>query len=85
MLDRRSSPAIDAMESKAGMSVDWCDHWIDRDGAFVVEGDIDLATGPKLWAAIRTWCSTNVGRTANATIDLTHVGFMDSTGLELRA
>ena len=53
-----------------------------RDGVDVlsVEGEIDVATAPRLIAALNDAVSEAV---RSVVIDLTSVGFMDSTGLAL--
>lgn len=53
-----------------------------RDGVDVllVEGEIDVATAPRLIAALNDTVSEAV---RSVIIDLTSVGFMDSTGLAL--
>jgi anti-anti-sigma factor len=57
--------------------------WITRDALgvnVIVSGEVDIATAPKLYAAL------NGGRTrdaASVVIDLRAVTFMDSTGLRV--
>jgi anti-sigma B factor antagonist len=46
----------------------------------MVEGEIDVATAPRLIAALNEAVAESVG---SVIIDLTAVGFMDSTGLAL--
>lgn len=46
----------------------------------MVEGEIDVATAPRLLAALNDAVAEAVG---SVIIDLTSVGFMDSTGLAL--
>lgn len=53
-----------------------------RDGVDVllVEGEIDVATAPRLISALNDVVAESTG---SVIIDLTSVGFMDSTGLAL--
>ncbi len=68
-LDRDGSPPLTVLESRAGPRV-----------VLTVKGEVDLASCDGLRAALEGVADSGV---SEIWLDLTHVGFMDSTGLNV--